>query len=112
MAYVLDGLAAKNKTIAQWANSLPQYTIVKQKLTCPREKVALAASALRRAYADAQVQDGDGLRLDWSDRWVQVRGSNTEPIVRIIAEAPDSAQAHELCRDAVRIVGTAVGIDG
>jgi phosphomannomutase len=40
----------------------------------------------------------DGLRLAWSDRWVHVRPSGTEPIVRVIAEAPDEAQARELVR--------------
>ena len=48
----------------------------------------------------ATVTEGDGLRLDWDDRWVQVRGSNTEPIVRVISEAPDAVVAHRLC-DAV-----------
>ncbi len=38
----------------------------------------------------------DGLRLDWEDRWVHIRSSNTEPIVRVIAEAPDGAIAREL----------------
>jgi phosphomannomutase len=112
MAYVLDGLAATNGTVAEWADSLPQYTIVKQKLTCPRDKVGQASSALRSAYKDADAKEGDGLRLDWSDRWVQVRGSNTEPIIRIIAEAPGSDQANRLCDEAVEIVRKAVGATG
>jgi phosphomannomutase len=41
----------------------------------------------------------DGLRLDWPDRWVHVRPSNTEPIVRVIAEAPKAEDAQALCRD-------------
>lgn len=108
MAYVLDGLAAGDRTLAEWADSLPAYTIVKDKLTCPREKVDAACEALRSAFADATPTEGDGLRLDWDNRWVQVRASNTEPIIRIIAEAPDESLANGLCSEAVEIVKAAV----
>lgn len=108
MAYVLDGLAAGSKTLAEWVDALPQYAIIKDKLTCPREQVGAASAALRSAFSDALVTDGDGLRLDWPDRWVQVRASNTEPILRVIAEAPDDAIARRLCDQAMRIVVDAV----
>ncbi|VAX37430.1 Phosphomannomutase / Phosphoglucosamine mutase [hydrothermal vent metagenome] len=108
MAYVLDGLAERDLPLSEWAESLPQYTIVKNKITCPREKVEVACEALQSAYADATATPGDGLRLDWEDRWVQVRASNTEPIIRIIAEAPDTNKAEALCTEAVEIVKQAV----
>jgi phosphomannomutase len=81
---------------------------VKDKLTCPREQVGKACDALRKRYSDAQASEGDGLRLDWSDRWVQVRASNTEPILRVIAEAPGDDVATKLCAEAVGIVKAAV----
>jgi phosphomannomutase len=109
MAYVLDGLAQRQGTLADWADSLPQYTIVKDKLTCPRERVEAACVALLSAYGEATPTEGDGLRLDWEDRWVQVRASNTEPIIRIIAEAPGEQIARDLCRKAVDIARRAVG---
>jgi phosphomannomutase len=109
MAYVLDGLAARGGTLAEWADSLPQYVIVKDKLTCEREKVAAACDALRTTFADAKAAEGDGLRLDWPDRWVQVRASNTEPILRVIAEAPNGDAARDLCRSAMMAVREAVG---
>ena len=67
-----------------------------------------AVEALRLAFDDATVTEGDGLRLDWDDRWVQVRGSNTEPIVRVISEAPDAVVAHRLCDAVVERVQEAV----
>ena len=109
MAYVLEGLALGKPSISAWADSLPSYTIVKDKLTCPREKVDLACEALKTAYPDAAATEGDGLRLDWPDRWVQVRASNTEPILRVIAEAPDESTALSLCSDALTRVKAAVG---
>lgn len=108
MAYVLDGLTRRKQTLADWADSLPFYTIVKDKIECPREQVTAACNALRAAFADARPMDGDGLRLDWTDRWVQVRASNTEPILRIIAEAPETNDAHTLCEHAMNIVRNAV----
>jgi phosphomannomutase len=78
MAYVLEGLAQRGGELSGWVDVLPRYTIVKDKLTCPRERVDAACTALRKAFADATATEGDGLRLDWPDRWVQVRASNTE----------------------------------
>ena len=108
IAYVLAGLAAGERKLSQWADSLPQYTIVKDKLTCPRERVDQACAALKTNYPDARAQEGDGLRLDWPDRWVQVRASNTEPILRVIAEAPGSDAARSLCAAAMEVVREAV----
>jgi phosphomannomutase len=50
-------------------------------------------------WPEAKVNRVDGLRLDWEDRWVHVRPSNTEPIVRVIAEAPRREDAERLCRE-------------
>jgi phosphomannomutase len=108
MAYVLDGLAAKRVPLSAWVDELPQYTIIKDKLHCPRERVDAACAALQAAFRDAAPTTGDGLRLDWPDRWVQVRASNTEPIIRLIAEAPDDTAARTLCAEAVRLAKQAV----
>jgi phosphomannomutase len=51
---------------------------------------------LRRRFADATADDRDGLRLSWADRWLHIRPSGTEPIVRLIAEAPTSTEAEAL----------------
>jgi phosphomannomutase len=104
MAYILEGLASENRTLADWADAMPQYTIVKDKITCSRDQVAAAFDNLKAAYPDANAQEGDGLRLDWDDRWVQVRASNTEPIIRVIAEAANENSAKNLCKEAKAIV--------
>ncbi|MCH9653367.1 MAG: phosphoglucosamine mutase [Planctomycetes bacterium] len=108
MAYVLAGLAASGQRLSEWADSLPQYSIVKDKITCPREQVEAACDALEAHFDSASASKGDGLRLDWDDRWVQVRASNTEPIIRVISEAPQETEAQELCAEAMKIVSEAV----
>jgi phosphomannomutase len=111
MAYVAAGLArvgGERRNLADWVDSFPAYSIVKDKLVCPADRVMLACQILEKKYPDATATRGDGLRLDWADRWVQVRASNTEPILRVIAEAPDEARAVALCSDAVAAVRAAV----
>lgn len=108
MAYVLDGLMARKTPLAAWVDALPRYTIVKDKLHCPRERVDQACAALKANFSSAVATEGDGLRLDWPDRWVQVRASNTEPIIRVIAEAPDPEIARSLCAEAVGLANRAV----
>ena len=57
-----------------------------------------ATELLKKAFPTAEADTQDGLRLSWADRWVHVRPSGTEPIVRVIAEAPTNEGAHELVR--------------
>ena len=109
MAYVLAGIAARKQPLSLWVDSLPKYAIVKDKVTCPRERAKAASAALQKAYPDASRDESDGLRLDWEDGWVHVRASNTEPIVRVIAEAPDREAARAHCARAVEIVRDAAG---
>jgi phosphomannomutase len=108
MAYILAGLSAGRQSLADWADALPAYFIVKDKFACPRERADAACRALEKKYPDASETLGDGLRLDWPDRWVQVRASNTEPILRVIAEAPEQSAAAALCAEAVAVVRAAV----
>jgi phosphomannomutase len=97
MALVLDTMASRGLPVSALAAELPKYAIHKTKVTLSREQVATAFDALEQHFADATPDRLDGLRLDWPDRWLLVRASNTEPIVRIIAEAPDAATAKDLC---------------
>jgi phosphomannomutase len=100
MAAILDAMAGRKMKVSQLAAELPRYEIVKTKLTVPRERISSAFDAVERHFSDAQPDRLDGLRLDWPGKWLLVRASNTEPIVRAIAEAPSQAEAERLCREA------------
>ncbi len=106
MAQVLDAMAAADKSIAQLAAEIPSYDIHKTKIAIDRDKVPKLYAALAAEFNDAQSSDMDGLRLDWSDKWILVRPSNTEPIVRAIAEASSMAAAQALCVRAAEIAAT------
>ena len=99
MGLVLNLMAETGKKLSELATELPRYTIVKDKYTVTREGLPRLYAALRGRWPDAKADSIDGLRLDWEDRWVHVRPSNTEPIVRVIAEAPREEDASGLCRE-------------
>jgi phosphomannomutase len=99
MGLVLNLMAETGKKLGELADELPRYHIVKDKYTVPRDRLAGLLEALAARWPQAQADRLDGLRLDWPDRWLHVRPSNTEPVVRVIAEAAQAADAEALCRE-------------
>ena len=95
-ALLLQLLHEENRPLSAIVGELPRYVIVKDKLNRPAAPLDTVYEALRSAFPTASVDTQDGLRLSWPDRWVHVRPSGTEPIVRVIAEAPTDAEAKEL----------------
>jgi phosphomannomutase len=93
MAYVLQLMASSGRTISQLVAEIPRYEIVKTKFECRREDANRAVEALKKHFASEKVDTQDGIRIDWLRAWVHARPSNTEPIMRIIAEAPDRGEA-------------------
>jgi len=99
MAMVLQYLAETGKTLSELVAEIPRYVMLKTKMPCPAgaaEKVVARAKAHFAGREGATLNDADGLRVDLPGRWVCVRASNTEPIMRIIAEAPDQAATEAL----------------
>ena len=99
MALVLDAMAARAMTAGQLADELPRYAMHKTKISLERERIGAVLDQLISRFPSATADRLDGLRLDWSDRWVLIRASNTEPIVRVIAEAPSDLEAQALCAE-------------
>lgn len=104
MAMILDAMAARALPVATLADELPRYEICKTKVPLARAALTAAMQGLKDHFQDAQFDGMDGLRLDWPGRWALVRASNTEPIVRIIAEAHTAAEAKKMCDDVGRVL--------
>jgi phosphomannomutase len=100
IALLLELLAVRGTSASQIVAALPRYAMTKQKIELSEagraELLDGLAPKLSDRFDDALVNLEDGVRLDWPDRWVHVRASNTEPILRIIAEAPTEPNAAEL----------------
>ncbi len=105
MAQVLDLMARTGKPLSQLADELPKLAIHKDKAEISVSELPAIFERLKNYFQDAQADTGDGLRLQWEDGWLLVRGSNTEPIVRMIAEAPTTEKAKSLCDAAASLLG-------
>lgn len=97
-ALILQILAEENRPLSEIVESIGHYEIVKEKLPRPAGSLDEAYTALAVGLAAPEVDRQDGLRLSWPEqrRWAHLRPSGTEPIVRIIAEAPTREEALEL----------------
>jgi phosphomannomutase len=104
MGLILNLLAETGRPLSDLVGQLPAYTIVKSKYTAERGRLPALFAALRKHWPEAKVNDVDGLRLDWENRWVHVRPSNTEPIVRVIAEASPEEEAQRLNAEVGRLL--------
>lgn len=98
MALVLELLAKAKTPLSEVVRGIPSYAIHKEKVALSRSEVHALIPRLRSAAwaAEAQTDDRDGIKFMWPDRWVHLRASGTEPMSRIIAEAPNPEHAQEL----------------
>jgi phosphomannomutase len=101
-ALVLQHLLDVNIGIREAANRWPGYSIVKRKLSFPREGLPAAYEVLGEDLPAPDFDRADGLRLGWPEErtWLHVRPSGTEPVVRLIAEAPSEEEAEALVQRA------------
>lgn len=95
MLTVLSILKERGQPLSAILREFPKYSMLKGEVPLRSMKIPLLYSALRERYADGRSNTLDGLRVDWPDRWFHVRVSQTEPIVRVIAEQQGEAP-HEL----------------
>jgi phosphomannomutase len=111
MAYVLQLMASQGKSLSQIVSDIPRYEIVKTKFECRREDAERVVAALQKDFASEKIDTHDGIRIDWEAQraWVHARPSNTEPIMRIIAEAPDRATAERLIKQVQEVVKRTLG---
>jgi len=96
VALLLQMLVDAGEPLSAVVGRYPRYAIIKDKLDRPAAPLDAVYAALRDAFPDATADTQDGLRLGWPDRWVHVRPSGTEPIVRVIAEGPTVEAARAL----------------
>src|SRR5437867_6294001 len=96
MALILHLLAETGKTITELVNSLPRFVLIKEKLACPSDKISVVLRKLRHEYGSLPMDLRDGVKVSLPNGWFLVRGSNTEPIIRVIAEAESEADARTI----------------
>ncbi|MDR1141929.1 MAG: hypothetical protein LBL62_09575, partial [Planctomycetaceae bacterium] len=103
MVLVLDAMASTGKTVAQLVDELPRYALVKRKTNVELSQIPAILDKTFTAFRHLPCSRLDGLRIDHGNAWVLLRGSNTEPIIRIFAEAPTELHANQLCNEIEQI---------
>lgn len=106
MAQILDLMAATKSTLSQLVNELPRMAMIKDKMVLSKEQLSASISRLSDKLKAESVSNSDGVRLDWPDSWLLLRASNTEPIVRLIAETPSETQSRDLIAQAKAIIAS------
>ncbi len=96
MGLILNLMAQEARPLAAIVDELPHYVMRKTKFEMPAEQIQAWLAKAPQVVGDGTISDLDGLRIDWPQGWVHLRASNTEPIARVIAEAPDDATAEAL----------------
>jgi phosphomannomutase len=97
---VLALMASSGQSLSSLCEKLPQYSMRKTKIPWTRGGLGDLIKILAQKWDTAELDTADGIKAIWKDRWVHLRASGTEPVVRVIAEAPDSSSADALISEA------------
>ncbi len=104
IALVLHLLAESGKSVTELLKDIPRYSIVKEKMACSSDRIAMALRLVRQEFASLPMDTRDGVKVTMPDGWVLVRGSNTEPIIRVVAEAKSEEQAREMVSRVAKLI--------
>lgn len=105
IALFLTHLAKEGKTVSELRAGYPPYSIAKQKVELtPDIDVDALLLAVKDKYAQYDITDIDGVKIDFPDRWVHLRKSNTEPIIRVYAEASSPELAEETAAGVMAVI--------
>lgn len=105
IALFLSHLAKKNMRVSELRSTYPTYYISKQKVQLtPEINVDAILSKVKEQFAAYDITDIDGVKIDFLDKWVHLRKSNTEPIIRIYSEAHTMQEAEELGGNLIQII--------
>ncbi len=104
IALALQNLLESGGTLSELKNALPRFEIVKKKITLGNERYGDVLQRIKRHYAKFNMNADDGLKIDAPDYWVHFRKSNTEPILRVIAEARTAEEAETRAAEAVKLI--------
>jgi phosphomannomutase len=112
MALILHLIAREGKTVTELLSQFPHYTILKEKLLCPSYKLPAVLKALRQDYANYPMDLRDGIKVTLPEGWFLVRGSNTEPIIRVTAEAKSEREVRKIVTRVFARVKTCIDENG
>jgi phosphomannomutase len=105
IGFILEMLSKTNETLSQIVSKLPKYFLIKEKFNVTSIDFTALENDIKNKYSNEKIDTRDGIRIDFSDSWILIRKSNTEPIIRIFAEAKTEQKAKDLVENAKNICG-------
>ena len=96
MALILHLLADSGRTVSEILGELPHSFMIKEKLVCRSDKIGRVLKMVRREYAEQLMDMRDGIKVTLDGGWFLVRGSNTEPIIRLVAEGETEEKTRDM----------------
>ena len=105
IALFLSHLAHKGCSVSELRATYPNYFIAKNRIDLtPSTDIDAILNKVKELYADQRINDIDGVKIDFPDRWVHLRKSNTEPIIRVYSEAHTMEEADALGKEIMQVV--------
>lgn len=105
IALFLSSLAHKGCKVSELRKTYPNYCMAKNRIDLtPETDISAVLDRIKEMYADEKVTDIDGVKIDFADKWVHLRASNTEPIIRVYSEAATMEEAESLGRKLMDVV--------
>ena len=95
MALILQYMAESNQNLSQLVSNIPKYLMIKKKISRP-DDFDNKLEKLKKKFKKEKINSSDGIKIDFKDGWLHIRKSNTEPIIRLIAEAGTKVKAKKL----------------
>ena len=104
MALILHLVAERGRPVSEILAELPRYRMIKEKLVCPSHKIGAVLKLVRQVYAGSPMDLTDGVKVSLTDGWFHVRGSNTEPIIRLVVEAKTEEQVKQISASVFKLI--------
>lgn len=110
IALFLSHLAHKGCTASQLRATYPNYFMAKNRVDLtPQTDIDGILAKVKELYKDEKITDIDGVKIDFKDKWVHLRKSNTEPIIRVYSEAHTQEEAEEIGQTLMKVIGEMQG---
>ncbi len=104
IALILEMLSKEKRNIGNIAKEFPEYVLIKEKISSETIDFSSIMVEIKLEFKEQKIDTQDGIRIDFNDKWVLVRKSNTEPIIRIFAESKSEESSRELVNKIKKII--------
>ena len=109
IALFLSHLAHMNMKVSELRKIYPPYFIAKNRIDLkPGTDVDAILNKVKDIYAKEEINDIDGVKIDFPDKWVHLRKSNTEPIIRVYSEASTMEAANAIGQDVMNVINSMI----